>query len=211
MRSFKKILCVVLTLLLLASTAPAVTGSAQTQPADTLKFATMSDVHFYPQSMTGGSCEAWLRYCRNDCKQYEESEAIIDTALDTLRARAETEGIEYLLLPGDLTRYSEKQAHVELAQKLRRFEADTGVKVIVVDGNHDINCYKAVTFENGKKEAAEPITAQGFYDVYADLGYDLADNFYAIKNGVLSTASAIRQNMPALIEAELAGTQASGE
>lgn len=182
MKLSKRILGFLLALLLVFGAAPAAPVRAQAQPAETLKFATMSDVHFYPQSMTG-NCEAWLRYCRNDCKQYEESEAIIDTALDTLRVRARTEGLEYLLLPGDLTRYSEKQAHVELAEKLRRFEADTGVKVIVIDGNHDINCNKAVTFENGYRESAEPITAQGFYDVYADLGFDLADSFYVIENG----------------------------
>ena len=186
MRRFKKGFSALLALVMLVCMLPmADVAAAPTAPVETVKFATMSDVHFYPQSMTGGSCPAWLAYCRNDCKEYEESEAILDTALDTLRARVEREGIDYLLLPGDLTRYSEKQAHVELAEKLRRFEADTGVPVIVIDGNHDINTYKAVTFENGYKESAEPITAQGFYDVYADLGYDLADSFYAIENGVV--------------------------
>lgn len=175
---------VLLTVAMLFCLVPAANvGAAGAAPVGTVKFATMSDVHFYPQSLTGGGCPAWLSFCRNDCKEYEESEAIIDTALDTLRARVEREGIDYLLLPGDLTRYSEKQAHVELAAKLRKFEADTGVQVCVIDGNHDINTYKAVTFENGVKEEAEPITAQGFYDVYADLGYDLADSFYVIENG----------------------------
>ena len=183
MKRLKKTLCAVLSAALLAGLVPVPGVGADPLPAETVKFATMSDLHFYPQSMTGGGCDAWMKYCRSDCKQYEESEAIIDTALDTLRARARTEGVQYLLLPGDLTRYSEKQAHVELAEKLRRFEADTGVPVIVTDGNHDINCDKAVTFENGYKEAAPAITPQEFYDVYADLGYDLADSFYAIEDG----------------------------
>ncbi len=183
MKRTRKVLSVLLALAMVFCLVPAVNVGAAAEPVGQVKFATMSDVHFYPQSLTGGGCPAWLSFCRNDCKEYEESEAIIDTALDTLRARVARENIDYLLLPGDLTRYSEKQAHVELAEKLRKFEADTGVPVIVIDGNHDINTYKAVTFENGVKEAAEPITAQGFYDVYADLGYDLADSFYAIENG----------------------------
>lgn len=186
MKRTKKLLSVLLTLAMLLCLVPAVdVAAADAAPVGTVKFATMSDVHYYPQSLTGGGCPEWLSFCRNDCKEYEESEAIIDTALDTLRARVEREGIDYLLLPGDLTRYSEKQAHVELAAKLRQFEADTGVPVIVTDGNHDINTYKAVTFENGVKEQAEAITAQGFYDVYADLGFDLADSFYCIENGVV--------------------------
>lgn len=183
MKRTRKVLSVLLALAIVFCLVPAVNVGAAAEPVGQVKFATMSDVHFYPQSLTGDGCPAWLSFCRNDCKEYEESEAIIDTALDTLRARVARESIDYLLLPGDLTRYSEKQAHVELAAKLRKFEADTGVPVIVIDGNHDINTYKAVTFENGVKEAAEPITAQGFYDVYADLGYDLADSFYAIENG----------------------------
>ena len=79
MKKIKRFLSVVLALILVAATAPAMPGRAQKVPAETLKFATMSDVHFYPQSMTCNGCDAWLRYCRNDCKQYEESEAIIDT------------------------------------------------------------------------------------------------------------------------------------
>ena len=193
MTRMKKLISVLLTLAMLFCLVPAAdVAAADASPVGTVKFATLSDVHFYPQSLTGGGCPAWMTFCRNDCKEYEESEAIVDTALNTLRARVERENIDYLLLPGDLTRYSEKQAHVELADKLRQFEADTGVPVIVIDGNHDINTYKAVTFENGVKEAAEPITAQGFYDVYQDLGYDLADSFYAIENGsVLAVQNAL--------------------
>ena len=183
MKRTAKVLSVILALAMVFCLVPTANVGAAAEPVGQVKFATMSDVHFYPQSLTGDGCPEWLSFCRNDCKEYEESEAIIQTALNTLRARVEREGIDYLLLPGDLTRYSEKQAHVELAAKLRQFEADTGVPVIVIDGNHDINTYKAVTFENGVKEAAEPITAQGFYDVYEDLGYDLADSFYAIENG----------------------------
>ena len=183
MKRIRKFLSILMAFVMLFCLVPAIEVAAEKAiPVDTVKFATMSDLHFYPQSLTGNGCPAWLANCRNDCKEYEESGAIIDTALDTLRARVESEEIDYLLIPGDLTRYSEKQAHVELAEKLRRFEADTGVPVIVIDGNHDINTYKAATFENGVMEPAEPITAQGFYDVYADLGFDLADSFYVISN-----------------------------
>ena len=187
MKRATKTISVLLTLAMLFCLVPAVdvTAARRKSAVDTVKFATMSDVHYFPQSLTGDGCPAWMYNCRNDCKQYEESEAIIRTTLNTLRARVAREGIDYLLLPGDLTRYSEKQAHVELAQMLREFEADTGVPVIVTDGNHDINIYKAATFENGVKEQAEAITPQGFYDTYADLGYDLADSFYAIENGVV--------------------------
>lgn len=186
MTRIKKYLSVLLALAMLCCLVPSVNvAAADVSPVETLKFATMSDIHIYPQSLTGGCCPAWLANCRNDCKEYEESEAIVDTALATLKARVEREGIEYLLIPGDLTRYSEKVGHEVLAAKLRRFEQDTGVPVFVIDGNHDINTYKAASFENGVKEAAEPITAQGFYETYADLGYDLADSFYAIENGVV--------------------------
>ena len=87
MKRTRKVLSVLLALAMVFCLVPAVNVGAGAEPVGQVKFATMSDVHFYPQSLTGGGCPAWLSFCRNDCKEYEESEAIIDTALDTLRAR----------------------------------------------------------------------------------------------------------------------------
>ena len=163
-----------------------------------LPFATMSDIHFYPGSLMGSRGAEWLEYCRLESKMYNESESILRTALDTLAERAKKTGIKYVLLPGDLTKDSEYEAHAELAKILEEYEAKYGFQFLVINGNHDINTNKAMTFENNKKEAARAITADEFREVYKNLGYDLAFDTYAKKGekvqGALSYVADLDEN-----------------
>lgn len=194
MKFSKKILCVLLAAVMLLSLIPASAFAAVTKKGE-VKFASISDIHLYPQSLTPqredfdsqeayeAARESWLKACRMDSKEYDESEDMLDTALATFKKRAERENIKYLLIPGDLSRYSEYEAHATLAKKLRAFEKETGISVIVINGNHDINVTEAASFKTGEKEPAKPITAEEFYEVYKDLGYDLATDYYAIENG----------------------------
>lgn len=183
MRLSKRIIAVILTVLLMFSTlSAAVIGtSAKGDPekeVSSLTFAAMSDIHYYPQSYTGNKCEAWQEFSNLASKEYNESEALTKAALDSIAARAEENGTKYLLIPGDLTKDSEYQAHVELAAVLEQFEKETGIQVIVTAGNHDINNNSACTFENGVKEPARCITQAEFKEVYKNLGYDLAFEKY---------------------------------
>ena len=148
-----------------------------------LPFAAISDIHYYPQSYTGDLCEAWQEFCATDTKEYEESEALVYSALDSIALRAQEEDIEYLLIPGDLTKDSEYQAHVELAAILENFEKETGIEVFVINGNHDISVDDACTFENGKMEQARSITQAEFREVYKNLGYDHAISEYKAADG----------------------------
>ncbi|MBQ7596714.1 MAG: metallophosphoesterase, partial [Clostridia bacterium] len=115
---------------------------------------------------------------RYDAKEYNESEAIVDSALASVGENAQKEGTKYLLLPGDLTRSSEYEAHVQLAKKLEAFEKEYGIQVIVTNGNHDINVIGAATFENNVEEPARSITAAEFKEVYKNLGFDLASEVF---------------------------------
>lgn len=152
--------------------------------ASTLPFIAISDIHYYPQSYTGDRCEAWQEFCTTDTKEYEESEALVYAALDTIKKRvAEGEEIKYVLIPGDLTKDSEYQAHVELAAILEKFETDTGIEVFVTNGNHDINVYDACTFENGKMEDARCITQAEFKEVYKNFGFEQAESTYSAEDG----------------------------
>ena len=163
-----------------------------------LPFATMSDIHYYPESLMGSRGAEWLEYCRLESKMYNESEQILRTALDTLGERSKKNGIKYVLLPGDLTKDSEYEAHASLAKILEEYEAKYGFQFLVINGNHDINTVKAMTFENNKKEAARAITADEFREVYKNLGYDLAIDTYAKKGdkvqGALSYVADLDEN-----------------
>ena len=200
MKQIKKVLALVLAFVL-AFGCISLTSAALPEhgrKTASLPFATMSDIHFYPESLMGSRGAEWLEYCRLESKMYNESEQILRTALDTLGERSKKNGIKYVLIPGDLTKDSEYEAHAELAKILEEYEAKYGFQFLVINGNHDINTNKAMTFENNKKEAARAITADEFREVYKNLGYDLAIDNYAEKGekvqGALSYVADLDEN-----------------
>lgn len=143
-----------------------------------LNFSVISDPHYYPRSLMGDKSEAWYEACRLEAKEYNESDAIIDAALTAIGENAKENGTEYLLIPGDLTRNSEYEAHVQLAKKLEAFENKYGVQVVVINGNHDINVSAAVSYETNEPVQTRSITPFEFEEVYKNLGYDLAVERY---------------------------------
>ena len=181
MKNWKKALCILLTLVLVltsVSVAAAQPANDAETPVAELQLELMSDTHIYPHSMTGGDSEEWIRFCTGKGKEFEQSEAIVDAALDSVEKRAAENGTKYLLLSGDLTKDGEYQAHKEFAEKLLAFEARTGIDVIVTNGNHDINNWDACDFSTGTQVPARQTTQHDFYELYQDLGFDLADDFY---------------------------------
>lgn len=175
----KKIIAFTLACVFLFSAIPAkalsVLTSIQKAP---LQIAVMADIHHYPQILMGSKGEAWETYCNNKASQYTQSNALIDSALYAIALHAQENGCKYLFVPGDLTKDSEYEGHLELAARLERFEQETGIQVLVTNGNHDINNSNASTFENSKAEPAKATTPEEFRSIYANLGYDLAENTY---------------------------------
>lgn len=182
MKNAKKLIAVILSLAMVFSLVSSISYAAQFKDKETkasLSFNTFSDPHFYPQSLTGNNCEEFQELCASGTKLYYESEAIVRTALDTMLIR--NPELKYILIPGDLTKDSEYEAHLGFAAILKEYEEKYGVEFLVTTGNHDINQEKAATFVNGTKEPGTPTTADQFRDIYADFGYDLAIDEYAEK------------------------------
>ena len=179
MKTLKKTLALLLSIIMVFSLCSAgINAQADLgEKKSELQFAVMSDPHYFPESLTGNNCQAWLDYAAMGSKLYRHSDAIVRTALDTMVAR--NPELKYIFVPGDLTKDSEYEAHTELAKIFLEYEEKYGVEFLVVNGNHDINSPNASTFVNGKKEQGRPITVTEFREVYADLGYDLAVNEYA--------------------------------
>ncbi len=141
-----------------------------------MDFATISDLHFYPESLMSDS-KAWEEYCESTTKQFPQSESIIRTAIETAMTR--NPDLKYILVPGDLTKDGEYESHIKLAEILEEYEEKYGVDFLVTTGNHDINQEKSSTFANGKQEKARALQASEFDDVYKNLGYDLAVSRYS--------------------------------
>jgi len=155
-----------------------------------LQIAVMSDIHYYPQSLMGGKGAAWQKYCKSNARQDNQVGALLDASLKAIAIHAKTNGCKYLFISGDLTKDSEYAGHVELAARLERFEKETGIQVIVINGNHDINDSNATTFANGREESTRATTPEEFRKIYKNLGYDLAYHKYTppagTKAGMLS-------------------------
>ncbi len=199
MRNLKRILAllVVFSMLFAMGSNLSFAGNFRdSEITSSLSFTTLSDLHIYPYSLTGDNCKAWQEYCKTNSKLFRQSEEIIRTAVETIVLR--NPELKYILVPGDLTKDSEYEAHLYLANILEEYEEEYGVEFIVTTGNHDINQTKAVTYENGYEESTRALQANEFKEVYANLGYDLAFDEYANdgenKQGQLSYAVDLLDN-----------------
>lgn len=174
-----KLISVLLSLAILVACIP-MSVSANTA---SIRFGVVTDIHYYPDVLKGDRGDEWKTFVKNKHKMYDENNSLIDNALDGVMRNAVEEGATYLLVPGDLTKDGELEGHKALAEKFRAFEAETGIPVFVIPGNHDINNSKACTFENGVQEVAEPTSPEQFREIYAEFGYDEADSVFVPEEG----------------------------
>ena len=173
-----KLLSILLAVALIISCIPFI-ASADTS---TIRFGVISDIHYLAPSLKGDN-SAWLDFVKNKHKEYTVIDSLLDNALDGVLRNAVENGENYVLIPGDLTKDGELESHKALAARLEKFEAETGIPVLVIPGNHDINNSKAITFENGYKEPAEKTSPEQFREIYKNLGYDMADSFFVPESG----------------------------
>lgn len=147
-----------------------------------IRFGVISDIHYFANELKhdGEEYDKWL-YDKH--KEYDDVDSLLDNALDGVLRNAVEDGSTYVLIPGDLTKDGEKKSHEALAAIFADFEAETGIQVFVVPGNHDINNSKAITFENGYEEPAEKTSPEDFREIYADFGYADADSVFVPEEG----------------------------
>ncbi len=184
---FKKVLCVVLAIAVVAVGIP---FSAIAATSKDVNFAVLSDTHYFASTAMGETEE--------DKEEFREimlmdniltgyAPEIIDAALANIAKMVKDGDVEFVLMPGDLTRNSEYSAHKELSEKLEKFEEETGVQVYVINGNHDINNSRAMYYNgeeniNGKKHPElrdELVTSpEEFEALYKNLGLSAEGGYY---------------------------------
>ena len=152
--------------LVLALSVPAFAAQdAQTsKDTDTLKIAVMSDDHYLSPSMIRNT-EDYKTALNSDRKMFAESDAILRTLLDAVRQ----DKPDVLLLSGDLTKDGEQECHKALAQKLQQLQKEVpGMKVYVINGNHDIRNSDALNFNtpDGKAVPATRTHPKDFKQIY---------------------------------------------
>lgn len=173
----KKLIALLLSVLLLVAMFPFSTFAAEEDK--TIELSVISDTHYYPEEYMGPQDnEAWLAHCIASGKHYSEVPGLLESALESVKQRNDAKkangekGLEYILLPGDLTRDGELEGHKALAARLEQFQIDTGIKVFVIPGNHDINNQNAQDYASGPAKKVASATPEDFKNIYKNLGYD---------------------------------------
>lgn len=131
-----------------------------------IKFAVFTDLHLMALSLNP-SGEAFEAYMGVDRKLLDVSSALLERVVDEL---LETD-VEFVLVPGDLTKDGELVSHVEMAAQLKRL-TDDGRQVFVITGNHDINNPLAVRFEDSDVSPVDTVSPEEFKAIYHHCGYD---------------------------------------
>ena len=188
-KTFKKVLCVILAIVIVAVGIP-FTAIASTK--ETVNFAILSDTHYFAESAMGETAEDKQEFV--DMMLLNNSTSglapeLLDAALANLALKAKNGEIEFVLMPGDLTRNAEQAAHEEQAAKLAKFEAETGIPVYVINGNHDINNKRSMYYDGenlvtSKKNPALrdeiDTTPEEFEEIYKDFGFTAeGDGYYS--------------------------------
>ena len=184
----KKLFCVVLAVAVFAVSIPFTVLAAN---SDDVNFVILSDLHYFAESAMGNSAEDKAEF--NEMMLMNNATSAIapelaDAALKNIAEMAKNGELDFLLIPGDLTRNAEYSAHLELTAKLRAFEQNTGVPVYVINGNHDINNQRAAEYNGdelitAKKNPAErdrlDTTPEEFEALYRDFGYASEGGYYS--------------------------------
>nr|HPO50831.1 metallophosphoesterase [Spirochaetota bacterium] len=129
------------------------------------KFAIMSDLHFY-DTILGKDGKAFEDYIDNDRKLLIESEEILDKAIEKISA----EDVDFVIIPGDLTKDGEEINHKKVAEKLAKLK-QSGKKVFVINGNHDLLNGHSLRYVNDSKERVETTDREEFMEFYKDFGF----------------------------------------
>ena len=177
--TLKKLFCVILAVAVFAVSIPFTAIAANPSTVD---FAILSDVHYFAEESMGNSSQ--------DVQEFREmmflnnstsgiSPELTKAAIDNIIAMALRGELDFLLVPGDLTRNAEYKAHEGLIEELKRVEA-IGIPVYVINGNHDINNQRAMYYDgeelvsvkkNPELRAELDTTPEEFEALYADFGY----------------------------------------
>lgn len=152
--------------LVLALSVPAFAAqdSRSSADTDTLKIAVMSDDHYLSPSMIRDTAD-YTTALNSDRKMFAESDAILRTMLDAVRQ----DKPDVLLISGDLTKDGEQECHKALAKALQQLQRDVpGLKVYVINGNHDIRSADALNFNtaDGKAVPATRTDPEDFKRIY---------------------------------------------
>ncbi|OHD08449.1 MAG: hypothetical protein A2086_00730 [Spirochaetes bacterium GWD1_27_9] len=159
----KKIIIIILSLFLIF-----LCYSKENRKFPQLKFIVLSDIHYYDKSL-GIEGTAFEEYLAGDRKTLIESEEITDKVIENILSS----DASFVIICGDMTKDGEKINHQKLSEKLKLI-TDSGKKVFVINGNHDILNGHSFKYNGDNKERVENVNREDFIKIYNEFGYSSA-------------------------------------
>ena len=130
----------------------------------------LADLHYLSPSLFDRQADAFRSILAvNSGKLIEHMPEVMEEFL----SRALRERPDAVLFPGDLTLNGELTGLLEMEQMFSRLEA-AGIRVLVIPGNHDIDCRYASVLTGDVSKPAERVTRDGFITHMRRFGYDNA-------------------------------------
>ncbi len=193
-RLMRLLVCLGLTAAMLTggvvSACPGGTEHTKMSKPDKHKIFVFSDPHYYSTELGVGG-QAFMAYLAQDRKLLVESDAILRKTVESIKQS----DAAIVLVPGDLTKDGEMLNHVKVAGYLKEIE-DSGKKVYVIDGNHDINNPQAFRYDGSQVTPVANVTPEQFKAIYHDFGYGEA---IATDPGSLSYVVEPEKNMRIIV------------
>ena len=143
---------------------PALAAQDTSSDGIDLKIAVMSDTHYLSPTMIKNT-QDYTDALNSDRKFFTESSYVNLKLLDAVRE----DKPDVLLVSGDLTKDGELEGHREFSARLQQVQKDVpGMKVYVINGNHDVRNENAKNFNtaNGKAIPATRTEPEDFASVY---------------------------------------------
>lgn len=135
---------------------------------DTLKIAVLTDLHYLSPKLAveGDALSAYERVTARNVKDLNE-------VFDNVIANLLKEKIDILLVTGDITNHGEKKSHEDFIEKILTLH-DSGTRIFVTPGNHDINIQNPKAYLGVEPSTTENITKEEFAELYRLFGYNEA-------------------------------------
>ncbi len=130
------------------------------------RIAVISDTHYLDPTLWSDTSTALKKFIKYDQRLPAESDAIMSKVIQELIAAKP----DLVLIPGDLSFDGELVSHNKVAVYLSEL-ASAGIKVRVIDGNHDINFRYAVSYLGYDTVPVANILPSDFKRIYTDFGY----------------------------------------
>ena len=130
----------------------------------------LADLHYMHPDILKKEGKAFDVYNEEECKLLRESGALLDALMERVRS----ERPSFVIVCGDLTKDGEVICHEYVSDIFGKLENETGTKVLVVPGNHDMNNPHSLYYDGDATTPAETADEEQFARIHAGSGFDEA-------------------------------------